>query len=250
MSVDGVDSRASSSSASPVVDLVVIFGGWGNIDGGDPMPAGAATGASRLAGDVAALPKNLFRDRKQLVLEGAILNSGVNAALGFIRANFHPAGRLIIYGYSAGGTDALATCREIQSQMGFFSFATRQFFSVFGMEDRMSRESMGRVRVDLVVTVDAASGPLTGGLDRMVPVCVRSNVNFFQRTASRIGSRGGANVAVDPASTTVRNVDMTGPAVTHGTISDVTRSQALDAIQGALGREGDFPTPSGNRRTG
>jgi hypothetical protein len=230
----------------PINDIIIIFGGWGNVAGGDPLAAGPGSSTSRLLLDVMALPPNL-RTRKVLALEGSIRSGGVDQALSFIRANFHPSGSLIIYGYSAGGTDALALTRQIESTMSWYSYSSGRLLDVFGMEDRMSSDAMGAVRVDLLITVDAATGPLTVGLDRTVPPCVRVNLNFFQTTPSRIMSHGGANVAVDPGATTVRNVAKSGAGVTHGNMGELTNSEALEAIRKVLGGDvGDFPTnPSG-----
>jgi hypothetical protein len=178
---------------------------------------------------------------RTLSLQGTLDDQeGVRRALAFIQHGFHPSARIIIYGYSAGGLNALDLARLIQSESTYYGFSSRRFYEVFRMEGRMSRETLGAVRVDLLITVDAASGPTSLVVNRTVPACVRRNLNFYQTIASRIGSRGWPNRAVSSSSTVIENVDLTGQA-THASMDEYTNARVLDAIQGVLGREA---TPS------
>jgi hypothetical protein len=253
MSVDLVNPPAGSStfpgSSIPglVNDLIVIYGGWGGLGRVEPLHPGPGTSTSRLLRDVQDLPGVPGHRRPILALEGSLSSSaGVDQGVTFIRDNFHPYGQLIIYGYSAGGTDALALCRAINRDLAFFGFGSKRLVNVFAMEDSMSREVFGAVRVDLLITVDGAAGEASNSLDRSVPACVRRNLNFYQRRPSPIGSHGEPNTPVSP-STNVENNDMTGRAE-HATIGTATNGQALDAIRGSLGVEAVPPvTPPGTR---
>jgi hypothetical protein len=254
MSIDLINPPGSSDSApdltvpGPVNDLIVVYGGWGNVHGGRELRPGTASGTARLLQSIQDLPRTPLHGRLLLGIEGNLADtSAVNKGVTFFRDHFHPNAKLIVYGYSAGGTDAMALCRTVQQELGYYGFSSHRLLNVFAMEDRMSREVFGWVRVDLLITVDGAAGLASSFLDRTVPACVRHNLNFYQTTASRIGSHGGPNLAVDTGSTIVDNVDLTGQA-THGEMNEATNARALQAIRGVLGYEAVPPLwPPGTR---
>jgi hypothetical protein len=176
-----------------------------------------------------------------LSLQGTLVESGpVEQGLAFIRRGFHPAARIIIYGYSAGGMNAMDLARLIQTQSTYYGLSSGRLYpwvvELPRLRDQTSGEALGAVRVDLLVTVDAASGPTSGSVNRSVPQCVRRNLNFYQTTSSRVGSHGGPNQAVDSNATVVQNFDLTGDA-SHDSMDERTNDRVLDAIQGVLGRE-------------
>lgn len=230
----------------PIYDLILLFGGWGVLDNAEPLSTTGDDGTSQLYRSVNDLPVPPGgRQRKILALSGSLSsNAGVEQGIKFIRTNFHPASKLIVYGYSAGGTDALELCRQISSTLGYYRFSTRTFATVFQMEGRMNTEVFGKVLVDLLITVDGASGPASGALNRGVASCVVRNVNFYQGSRSRIGSRGGPNVATAPWGTQVENTEV--PGESHSTIDEATNPRALQAIRGALGYEAVPPNVPSN----
>jgi len=176
-----------------------------------------------------------------LSLQGTLFDDQpVEDGLDFIQRGFHPSAKIIIYGYSAGGANAMDLARLIQSVSTYYSFSSRRFYpwivELPRLRQQMSAETLGAVRVDLLITVDAASGPATALVSRSVPQCVRRNLNFYQTTFSPVGSHGGPNQAVDSSATVVQNIDLTGE-VGHDAMDERTSGRVLDAIQGVLGRE-------------
>lgn len=82
--------------------------------------------------------------------------------------------RLIIYGYSAGGKNALELCREFdKSNIG---------------------SDPPNIIVDLLVTVDAAAWDKSDTVDRQLGKCVKQNVNYFQEAGGMSGSHGAPNL--------------------------------------------------------
>ena len=120
-------------------------------------------------------------------------------------------GKLVIYGYSRGGAAAM------------------------GLAEALG-EREPSVGVDLLVTVDAALGPLSGlAVDRTVPSNVGVNINYYTTPTGPLAgleSRGGPNVPVDPASTTLINVAL--PDQSHRMIQGVTDYWVQSSIQSVL----------------
>lgn len=225
-----------------VNDLIVIFGGWGPgwdpQTGGKPLPD-SGSGTSDLVQQLKALSPAPFHRTLMLPMEGSLPSKlGVTKALHFITMNFDPRGDLIIYGYSAGGTDALSLCRQIGANLSAYGLSSGQLQNATTAAALKKRgiEDCVPVRVDLLITVDAAAGPGSARVDRTVPVCVRRNLNYFQTTESRIFSRGGPNAAQDNSASVIENNDLTGTAE-HATIDDITIDPVLSAIRGELGIE-------------
>lgn len=245
MSLDPIDDSPAGVNLGrnvpdPANDVIIIFGGWGNTDNGEPLTANSTDGAGQVLSGVNALVDPPTHPKQVLAIQGTLSGmGGVQQGLNFIRRNFHPRGRLIIYGYSAGGTDALALCRAIWREIPMFdcssrSFATRRASlwtpNVWDREPSDSdRANLGSVMVDLLVSVDGAAGPFSGMLDRSVPGIVRWNVNYFQTTPSPIRSHGGPNSLIDAGTTRLKNVNLTGKAV-HGTIDEYTSTACVSAI--------------------
>ena len=241
MSVDLFSSSAGGTAVSvpgPITDVIIIFGGWGGLSNAEPIVAGPGSGTSELYRSLRDLPTPPGGNRREfLALTGSLKSSsGVNQGVAFLRRHFHPNGKVVIYGYSAGGTDALSLCRRINSEMRFYGFTSRRLVSV----KQSGAEVFGDVRVDLLITVDAASGPGSGGIDRSVPACVEHNLNFYQSTPSGIASRGWPNVPNSPTATRVDNTEIT--STSHADIDEDTNDRVLDAIRGVLGYEDTPPT--------
>lgn len=153
-------------------------------------------------------------DKRVFGFGGSLANRqlGVQAALAAILSSHDRRGRLIVYGFSAGGVNALDLCRNLAS----------------------NPLTAGLV-VDLLVTVDVAARKEF--VDRSVPDNVRLNRNYFQTSPSGNGSRGG------PAFGRARidNIAKDGkfpfgvlPFAQHGGMQDLTRGEARNDMQTAL----------------
>lgn len=233
MSVDNINTgqvMTNPSSANPRHDLIVFIGGWGGASNSvtaQPLN-GTRTGTGQL---VAQAQRMRLRSQVHhiLALEGGD-NAGTQA-VNWIRQNFNPFGRVIVYGYSAGGVEAMEACREISRLFSIYDFSARQ------LTDRIiTGHAAGRVRIDLLVTVDPAFGIFSSQINRSVPPSVRLNLNYYQTTSSNIGSYGGPNQAIDAARTRVVNENLTArrPGITHSDIDEVTNQRVLAAIRHEL----------------
>ncbi len=153
-------------------------------------------------------------DKKEIGFGGSLVTTrGVEQALVFIRAmqkvSAAPS-KLILYGFSAGGVNAMELCRRLAQQLP-------------------------GVLVDLLVTIDVAAGRGTSSLDRSVPDNVLRNQNFFQTAPSLNGSHGAPNVGKNVSNTNVdsrfgRTLDFIpfiGKTERHGAMQDVTRQEAV-----------------------
>lgn len=101
-----------------------------------------------------------FGGSNSFILGGA----GVGRAAAVI-ATRDPRGKLIIYGFSAGGINALQLCRALQLG-GLLELGQQQ-----------------GIKVDLLVTVDVSNGsPDSLDVDPVVPGNVTLNRNYFQKT--------------------------------------------------------------------
>lgn len=250
----GALTRLASSVPGPVRNIVVIFGGWGSDAAGLPLGPGQPTGTSKLLKKVQALGNLPFGTLHVAAFEGSLVG-GIDSAAVFIRSLFHPLGRLIIYGYSAGGLDAMSLARVISTWT--YNFTTRRLVScgILSPSQCFSPPSstppdVGVVRVDLLLTVDAADGPMSGIVFRDIARSVRRNINLYQTypasrprsggaTASGVLSHGGPNFAVSPTATVIENYDLTGwytadPGQGHGRIDNDTNEAAFEAIRGTL----------------
>jgi len=94
-----------------------------------------------------------------------VTQAGVEQAFAIIQGVRDRRGKLIIYGFSAGGVNSLALCRRLSTRLP-------------------------NIKVDLLVTVDVAGGRQTPFLDRSVPSNVLLNKNYFQTFPSLGGSFG------------------------------------------------------------
>lgn len=142
-----------------------------------------------------------------------INNNGVEQALAFIRAVHDPRGRLIIYGFSAGGVNAMELCRRLST-------------------------ALPNLKVKLLVTVDVAAGPATPSVNRSVAANVEKNMNYFQTSPSLNQSRGDRNTGPGPHT----DVDCDGRfpgfgfirVFRHGGMQDLTRNEAVSEMTRAL----------------
>ncbi len=138
--------------------------------------------------------------------------SGPDLALLLIQGVNDPRGKLIIYGFSAGGANSLDLCRAL---------------------NRVGK------KVDLLVTVDVAVGLLTPLLDRSVPPNVLLNRNYFQTFPSSRNSFGAP--ATPTGEPRIQNVPCNDRFTSrlkfnnHGGMQDVTRADANNDMRILLG---------------
>lgn len=224
-------------------DLIVVFGGWGGISGGGKLPANApATGTSQLVGKLNAIKPAAGRKLQVIAYEGSLTENPAisNQVLYTIFSNFHPLGMLIIYGYSAGGFQAMRLSSRFNLSARVYDITTGQVSNMAPPKSsRKPGQLYGLIRVDLLVTVDAATGPTSGLKRRRIFPAVRHNLNLYQTHSSPVGSHGGANQAVSPSATLVQNTDLStnytkNPSQAHGKIDNDTIPQAVQAIKNLL----------------
>jgi hypothetical protein len=238
----------------PIVDTVVAFSGW---EAGFILSPGAHELPNRLGTGIAAADlivrtnetpvpgRALYARGLYGVLTSSVIDvcppsdsiapfsisaATLQDAMAFIESTFDPRGKLIIYGNSAGGDCALNLCRAI----------TKCKHSYYWREDPTQSNYLGTwsnadvqgdVRVDLLITVDAAAGPTSDLLDRSVPRCVNMNMNNFQTIAKadQQYSRGAPQTADDPSLTYVANQDFSGVA-DHYALGFTTLEHSLGLI--------------------
>ena len=104
---------------------------------------------------------------------------------------FDPRGKVILYGYSAGGVNALYAARGIDSWWyRYGSDGRRGTLEHTGRTPVRPPRPGARVEVDLLITVDPCPWLAAGeGWDRRVPPCVRWAQDWYQPVPTG-GSRG------------------------------------------------------------
>jgi hypothetical protein len=166
------------------IHTCVVFGGYAG-----PLEAGAenirqTSGAAIFAEKVRALGLTV-RD-----WEGSLDDADViGPAADFVRETFNPVGKLIVYGYSAGGMNALRFSRELNRRL--HSFTARGFLDKGANED-----SSNDVILDLLITIDAYN-PDARPTDYRVEGNVRQFINIYQRHAQHVTGSMGARVSRD-----------------------------------------------------
>jgi hypothetical protein len=269
MSVDLPIGSQGAVNATVIRDVFVIIGGYGLEDFSSrtralPPTAGySGTGdlLKRVQGNEIQVP---FGHQKRVIgLKGTLIDSDIEDAFDFIQGNFHPQGKLIVYGHSMGGAAALELCRKMDAEAPYYSEysgLTKDRVSVernekaWGLHYFVPGAAQGGAnplnmpaRVDLLVTVDAARGPASGSLERSIAKCVRTNLNYYQTTPyGTEASFGGPGAAQDGTKTIVWNHNLTGRSIpdpdsavpahppTHITIDDQTNNTVIQAMQEAI----------------
>ncbi len=134
------------------------------------------------------------RRTKFLGVFGSLATStGIARAVQFIRREREKDSKVLLYGYSAGAENLLKVTRELDAS-------------------NTGKPEADQVRIDLLVTNDAAAKSSTFLIDRKVGDCVARNLNLFQTETglNPLGSKGGPN----SGKCNPQNVDMT-PAAAH-----------------------------------
>lgn len=211
----------------PVRHIFILIGGWASEEAHKawpsptmpPTPIYSSTGdlLRRVQSSELSLPAGQVK--LVLGLKGRLQDDDVDAALAFIENNFDPRGRLIFHGHSMGGAAVQRLCRRIDEKP--YYDLQRRVLAASASPTDLTYKSIKpalptkfpprqKVRVDLLITVDAAIGNFSGSMDRSVAQCVRTNLNYYQTTEKNVEkSKGGPNTAVNPKGTIIWNHDLT-----------------------------------------
>jgi hypothetical protein len=246
---------ALGEHTSNVADTIVVFGGWGNLDAGQPLEPGGSvvTGTTLLLDRLNELRNESLRPLRIASYHGTMdaLNHDPisHSSFHFIWDNFHPLGKLIIYGYSFGAFDAMMLTNVFTMSLPYYNANRHTFERYFPPSPDRRADIYGFVRVDLLVTIDAASGPLSDFAARTVLPSVRTNLNIYQTEPAgsrelfgfRLGARshGERCEPMDPNVTEVQNIDWTykyasDPGAGHGMIDNDSIDEVIRAIRGEL----------------
>ncbi len=107
------------------------------------------------------------------------LDQATQEAYDYVVKNHADQGKVVLFGYSYGGV--LAT----------------------HLEKRLKKAD---IKVDLLITVDAAAGRESNVIDRVVSDNTVENLNIYQPNPSSVGSRGGKNTREDGSQRGITNV--------------------------------------------
>ena len=166
MSVEIVGDLRGTLCANPprtVTNLLVFFGGYDselNMSAGNPLTQTDRHGKERTS-------FSAFQDLQRAYFSWPSMAKGIDPDLRytdynravvegerFIHSHFHPLGRLVIYGFSAGGFLALKLCERIWNYRRWYNFSTGNIGGGLTFTPAPNDPQYGRVNVDLLVTVD------------------------------------------------------------------------------------------------
>lgn len=146
------------------------------------------------------------------------LDNATQVAFNYVKDNYNKVngtevkgGKLIIYSYSFGGVLAEHLAERLKAE---------------------------NINVDLLITIDAAAGPLSSLVDRTISENVILNVNYFEDPTvpnSPVLSWGEANKAENKDKTMVINNDLTG-STTHSNIDEETLDASINLVINTLDR--------------
>lgn len=148
-------------------------------------------------------------------LSAGELDEATQEAYDYVLKNYAQNGRVVVYGYSYGGV--LASHLE-------------------------KRLKENKIRVNFLVTVDAAAGPQSDQVNRVVSDNTDENLNIYQSTPSKIGSRGDKNKRSDGSSKGIANrikvsyTDDKGKkrSMSHSVIDESSANEVIQAILNKL----------------
>lgn len=143
------------------------------------------------------------------------LDVATQEAYDYIKQNRTDDGQVTVYGYSFGGV--LAT----------------------HLSKRLKKDG---IKVNFLITIDAASGPSSDKVDRTISDNVEENLNVYQTSKSPIGSRGGKNKREDGSTKGIKNMiaisytDENGKkkTVEHNNIDNSTLQMVINQILNKL----------------
>jgi len=145
------------------------------------------------------------------VLEPVDLDEATQGAYDYIKENRTNDGNVIIYGYSYGGVLANH------------------------LNKRLKKDN---INVNFLITIDAADGPSSDKVNRIVDDNADENLNIFQENKSALGSRGGKNTRSDGSENGIDNeislsyIDENGKKqkTVHSNIDEATLQRVLTEI--------------------
>ena len=151
------------------------------------------------------------------VLEPVNLDVATQAAYDYIKENRTDDGQVAIYGYSWGGVLANHLAKRLEKD---------------------------KIKVNFLVTIDAADGPSSDNIDRKVGDNVEENLNIYQKNKSAIGSRGDKNTRKDGSEKGIKNeisvsyVDENGKKQTtvHSNIDEATLQRVISELLNKLNK--------------
>ena len=160
----------------------IVFGGF-KPSVGTVGRVTQSTGPDQLLQKLDTLPLRL-RD-----FHGSMSDENVyERSFEYIRRNFSEKGKLIIYGYSMGGTNAINLCNFIRNNHMYF-----QNGKFGGYRSGVGGEYNFEVAIDLLITIDAYDGKRAKA-GRGIPQNVFRNINIYQTYSQEVtGSRGDRN---------------------------------------------------------
>ncbi len=185
-------------------DILVAISGWGNISAGSKA---SSTTTEKIMRAVEAQVQGQVPDYNSSGWLGALDNSHVQDMVDFIKGNLDtPDERLVIYGYSAGGENAISLARALQKE---------------------------NINVDLLITVDAFGGmssenPFSAGIPSNVKKCI----NFYQEKAT--GFTYAKGKALDAVSNETALSNILIGNTTHSDIDEDVMNRVIDAITNAF----------------
>ncbi|HRP03162.1 MAG TPA: RHS repeat-associated core domain-containing protein [Candidatus Kapabacteria bacterium] len=128
----------------------------------------------------------------------------IENAMQFINENLKDGEKLIIYGYSAGGVAAQSLSKALNEK---------------------------DIKVDLLITVDAAFAWGSSSINREIPGNVLMNLNFFNTTPSFLSrSVGGKNIT-NSKNTIIKNIKKDS---SHSNIDEETQKQVENEIKATV----------------
>jgi RHS repeat-associated protein len=224
-------------------DVIIAFTGGPTGGGKTLSPENAGTtGKIVLAAQAEAQARGI-KFSGTVIAPGWTAGSAVSNAYDFIKANYTPGEKVIVYGYSYGGDFAVELAEKLK---------------------------VDNITVNLLITVDATDGPLQNStINKTIPDNVEVNQNIYQTNDSGTssssrstdsssgssssgssgssssnsgssnspGSNGGPNKAEDSSKTRVINNNMTGKKTTHGNIDENNLKSNIQSIK-------NFMTPA------
>lgn len=239
----GATERALGDQAKGIINnVIVVFGGWGVSDAGQPLDYNKdASGAAQVAKSVSQFASQDGYKNVVFAYQGAQQGGASDQVLATIMSSFHPLGKLIVYGYSAGGLSALQLSHRLGLVFPYYDTGTKGLSKYFPAASKAKSGIVyGYVRVDLLVTVDVAWGPQSGIMSRRVWPSVRRNINFYQKHGSPIWSHGGPTDAVESNVTNISaQYDWTSkydadPSSAHRKIDEDSLHEVLKEMQAEL----------------
>ncbi len=181
---------------------------------------GAIKGFTSKYWDFKTYPGQHGEPHKKLQNTFNALDAATQEAYDYIVQNYAEDGKIILYGYSYGGVLASH------------------------LEKRLAKAG---IKVNLLVTVDAAAGPQTNKVDRRISDNTEENLNIYQTNVSPIGSHGAKNTREDNSSSGITNiikvnyVDEKGKqrTISHGVIDEVSAQEVIAKILAELIKKND-----------